>query len=214
MEVQSHSALIHHKVTKIFPSTKMTRKEFDKYCKIKEQEMKKTVEIRLPKILGPLAKSHFQEGFREGGFINASLEKWKPVQRSGSGAAAQYGPLLSGRNNLYNSVTYIPSRGRVTITNLVPYAGIHNSVGTLRPSVTDRMRRFAWRRYYDFGGGQKKTTGMDDPPEALRWKALALTPKTRLNIKSCECHYQINECKNIETTGICLIFAGGMEREG
>ena len=160
----------------------MTPQEFQRFCKIKEQELNRALDTRLPKILGAMAKSHFQEGFREGGFINAALEKWKPVHRFGSGAAAQYGPLLSGRLNLYNSLTYLPGHGRVTITNLAPYAATHNSGGPLHPTVTDRMRNFAWRRYYDLGGGQKKKTGQEDPPESLRWKALALTPKKLLNV--------------------------------
>lgn len=161
----------------------MTRKEFDRFCKIKERELNKALDTRLPKILGAMAKSHFQEGFREGGFIDSSLIPWTPVHRFGSGAAAQYGPLLSGRLNLCNSLTYLPGHGRVTITNLAPYAAIHNSGGTLHPTVTDRMRNFAWRRYYDLGGGKKKETGQEDPPESLRWKALALTTKKRLDVK-------------------------------
>lgn len=161
----------------------MTPQEFNRFCKNKEQELNKALDTRLPKILGAMARSHFMEGFRQGGFINASLESWKPVQRVASGAAAQYGPLLSGRNHLYNSVTYMPAPGRVVVTNPVPYAAIHNFGGTIHPAVTDRMRRYAWARYYAAGGGSSTLLDTGDPPEASRWKRLALTRKTHLSIK-------------------------------
>lgn len=51
------------------------------------------------------------------------------------------------------------------------------------------MRKFAWAKYYQSGGGQKnategtKSTKNEEPAEALKWKKLALTKKEKLDVK-------------------------------
>ena len=136
-----------------------------------------------PVLAGNIAVNHFSENFRKGGFVNNGLNKWKPAKRQGTepGAAGQYGPLLSGRNHLYRSLIYRPGTAKVTITTPVTYAAIHNEGGTVTPTVSPKMRKFAWHKYYEAGGGKGK--GAQEPEAAARWKRLALTKKTKLSIK-------------------------------
>ena len=82
---------------------------------------------------------------------------------------------------------------KVTIRNAVEYAGIHNYGGrmTTHPRVTAKMRKMAWRMYFKEAGitrrmGKKARRQKAEaaPPEALKWKAMALTRKQRLDVKA------------------------------
>ena len=45
------------------------------------------------------------------------------------------------------------------------------------------MRRFAWAKFYNLAGVKKgEKIPKDVPPEASKWRALALTKKTQLSI--------------------------------
>lgn len=136
-----------------------------------------------PVAIGNLAVEHFKDNFRKGGFVDRSLEEWQPVKRLGTlaGAAGQYGPLLSSRNHLYSSLIYRPGIARVTITTPVAYAPIHNEGGVTHPTVTPKMRKFAWYKYYSYGGGKSK--GAEEPENAAVWKRIALTKKQKLAVK-------------------------------
>lgn len=57
---------------------------------------------------------------------------------------------------------------RLTKGSRVEYAAIHEYGGTVNPSVTDRMRSFAWAKYGE--------TGMDV------FKGIALTQKSQLDV--------------------------------
>ncbi len=134
-----------------------------------QKAIDKFFESGAPRLVGELAVSHFKENFRKGGFVNNGLEKWKPTRRQGTaaGAAGQRGPLLSSNDNLYRSLAYRPSVRKVTISTPVSYAAVHNDGGTVHPTVTPKMRKFAWRKYYEAGGGN---SGQEDPPQATPWK--------------------------------------------
>lgn len=166
--------------------------------KKKSGEVRELMRRKLPVIVGRMAKDHFQDNFRKGGFVNGGLHRW-PVtrrQQSGTGGAnSQYGPLLSGRNHLFASIKYVPSDFRVTLSNDLPYAPVHNWGGYINPTVTPRMRRFAWAMYYNAQGAGKKAAGgkgkpkkgrsapVAEPPQAQFWKRMALTRKRKLNIR-------------------------------
>lgn len=168
----------------------MDDKNFINALRTHQREIEQLARRRLPVIVGRMAKDHFQNNFRLGGFLNNGLNKWKPTRRQsegGKGAASRYGPLLSGRNHLFSSVKYTPSDFRVVIADEVPYAAVHNWGATLHPTVTPRMRRFAWAMFYREAGkakGRKKGTKapVPDNPRASRWKALALTKKEKLSV--------------------------------
>lgn len=146
---------------------------------------------KLPVMLGSLAQGHFQDNFRLGGFVNGGLHEWKPVSRFATGAAGGYGPLLSGRNHLYSSIEYRASDYRVVIGNYVAYAPVHNW-GAEIPR-TDRMRRYAWHRFFkacgvsgnEQPGSRRAKTAPDavaSNPEAKFWKGMALSRKSTVTI--------------------------------
>lgn len=165
----------------------MDIKDYVELIKSQRKEIDQLMRRQLPVKIGRMAKDHFQENFRKGGFVNNGLQQWPKTKRQLSGtssAAAQYGPLLSGRNHLFSSMKYTPSDYRVKVANEVPYAAIHNEGGTVNPTVTPEMRRFAWAMFYKSSGKKKGKKGsMLSNPDAERWKALALTKKSKLTVK-------------------------------
>ena len=72
---------------------------------------------------------------------------------------------------------------------------IDNWGGEIDVTVTDRMRRFAWAKFYKASGKRKKTgTGQKKRvkrrskpkelnPQAQFWRNMALTPKKKLHIR-------------------------------
>lgn len=169
--------------------------EVDQKLKKVLQDLHTLVNRKIPVATGKIAKDHFQDNFRKGGFVNGGLQPWPPAKRLSSGdtsAAAQHGTLLSSRNHLFSSISYRPGTAQVTIFNDVAYAEIHNDGGTVHPKITPKMRRFAWAKYYALGGGRKGSQkGRKGPKkgnpatssgEAEKWKALALTKKESLTI--------------------------------
>ena len=168
----------------------MTDQEFIRLLQTRATEINRLVNRVLPIKVGALAKAHFRENFRLSGFMNGGLRAWPATRRQqtgGKSAAANYGPLLSRRNHLFGSIGYKPGPGYVVIGTSLPYAAIHNDGGTVSPTVTLKMRKFAWAMYYRSLGskgskGSKGRKGATVPAEAERWKALALTRKQKLNI--------------------------------
>lgn len=66
----------------------------------------------------------------------------------------------------------VTRKGNIIETKIgtdVEYAAIHEYGGVVRPTVTDKMREMAWGMFYESGDG--------------KWKGLALTKKTKLNIR-------------------------------
>lgn len=175
----------------------MDIQEFTKKLASKQRELDQAMRRTLPIKVGNMAKEHFQENFRKGGFVNNGLNKWPETRRQkagGKSASSRYGPLLSGRNHLFSSVKYIPSDYRVKVLNEVEYAPVHNWGGVVHPKVTPRMRKFAWAMYYKTAGIKKSAKGKKKgkkrrarrkaiPPEADVWKRLALTKKKNLSIR-------------------------------
>lgn len=152
-----------------------------------ERRVNKAVNDILPRKVGVIAVKHFNQNFRQGGFTNGGVHPWKVTRRQleGKGADARRRPLISAAPHLSRSNQAIPGRGEVTITNPVPYASIHNDGGTINthPKVTPKMRKMAWAKVYAIAGTDNNGKLPKDLPEAARkWKALALTKKSQLNI--------------------------------
>lgn len=165
----------------------MNIKNYAELIKKQQKEINLFFRRQLPIKIGRIAKDHFQENFRKGGFVNEGLQKWPMTKRQQSGASAavtQYGPLLSGHNHLFSSIKYVPGEYRVKVASEVPYAAIHNEGGMVNPTITPKMRRFAWAMYHKTKGKtiEKKGT-ISSNPESDRWRALALTKKSKLTIK-------------------------------
>ncbi len=184
----------------------MTTEEVLKEIAQQAKELEALARKRLPIKVGSLAKRHYQDNFRKGGFVNNGLQPWQRSKRqSGTGTAAGYDTLMSERKQLFKSVEYTPSDNRVKIYNNVPYAPTHNWGETVHPTVTPKMRRFAWAKYFEatdkeisaITKSRKKVKGQAGhaikskavsnierlSSEAKMWKGLALTKKTKLSIK-------------------------------
>ena len=87
----------------------MNIKDFSASLKAKQKELDTLMRRELPIKVGRMAKDHYQDNFRKGGFVNGGLQHWPQTKRQNSGsksAAAGYGPLLSRRNHLFSSVKY------------------------------------------------------------------------------------------------------------
>lgn len=157
----------------------MDNKQFVEMLRAQQKQIEQLILRTLPIKVGALAKGHFQQNFRLGGFVNNGLHRWQPAQRllrGGDSASDKYGTLLSSRNHLYTSIAYQPGPGYVVIGTPVIYGSIHNEGGTVNPTVTARMRKFAWAMYYKSKQGDQETA------DSSRWKALALTRKAKLKI--------------------------------
>jgi phage gpG-like protein len=174
----------------------MNLQDFSRLLAQKRKELDRLMRRTLPVKVGAMAKAHYQDNIRvRQGFLNGGVQPWPKTRRQlsgGQGAAANYGPLLSGRKHLYSSIQYTPSDYRVVVANDLKYAPVHNWGGTTSPTVTAKMRKFAWAMYYQTAG--KKKTGKKIrekaqaenarlDTEANKWKALALTRKSKLNIR-------------------------------
>ena len=176
----------------------MNAKEFSIWLKTTGKEADDLMKRKMPALVGRMAKDHYQDNFRKGGFVNNGLNPWPKAKRLSCGrtdAASNRGTLLSTDDHLFKSIKYVPSDYRVRVANDLLYAPVHNWGGTVSPTVTPKMRRYAWWKYYQAAGkiqkvdkGKKKnpaTTGkiQTENPEALFWKRLALTKKKKLQVR-------------------------------
>ena len=173
----------------------MDIKDFASLVRGRENEFRELVSRRLPVIAGRLAVDHFREGFRQGGFIDTGLDRWEPAKRlssAGDGAASNYGTLLSGHNRLFSSIRSMPRAGMAVVRTDCPYARIHNEGGARVSTVTPKMRRYAWYRYYREAGIRKgssagkrggRTAAPSENPRAMFWKRMALTRKAKLTAR-------------------------------
>ena len=162
----------------------MNIQQFEALVKAKQREIRDAIHRRLPVKIGRMATDHFQENFRRGGYVDGGLHPWPVTRRQQSGgksANSQYGPLMSARKNLYGSIRYVPGDAQVVVGTSVPYAAVHNQGATIttHPRVTPKMRRFAWAKFFEAGGGKATTPGAS---AAGMWRALALTKKSKLTV--------------------------------
>ena len=84
----------------------MDIKDFTEMIKRKRDRLDSMMRRKMPVMVGRMAKDHFQDNFRQGGFVNGGLHPWPKAKRLSSGgtdAASNYGTLLSGRKHLLSS---------------------------------------------------------------------------------------------------------------
>ncbi|KAA6343103.1 hypothetical protein EZS27_009169 [termite gut metagenome] len=171
----------------------MNLDEFNRLIATKRRELDNLMRRTLPIKVGNLAKAHFQDNIRQESFTNNGKNPWSKTKRQqagGKSAAGNYGALQSGRNHLYNSIKYVPSDYQVKVSNELKYAPVHNWGGITHPNVTLKMRKWAWRNYFEQTGikksdskKEKKEKAESASDSAKKWKALALTKKEKLDIK-------------------------------
>lgn len=162
----------------------MTESEFLHFLQTYQGQINNLVNRRLPILIGRAAKTFFDNSFRQSAFTDVTPSPWAVTRRqqnADGSADSKYSPLCSSSNHLASSTQYVPGQRQVTISNPVPYAHIHNSGGSIdtHPSVTPKMRKFAWAKYFKAHG---KGDHAQNNPEADKWKALALTKKNKLDI--------------------------------
>ena len=153
-----------------------------------KDDILKEVNDRLPRKVGVIAVNHFRQNFRDSGWLDDGLHPWKKTLRQQQGGRdARYGPLTSRRNHLMRSIQANPGVGEVAVENPVPYAAIHNEGGdiTTHPSVTKRMKKYAWRMVYSLAGVKGKgKLPKQLPDKAQMWKAIALTQKNKITVRA------------------------------
>lgn len=145
-----------------------------------------TVLKQAPRAVGAIGVNTFKESFRLQRFNDTNSQRWEAT-KSGKRSAILIGKQ-SGR--LRNSIRVTQANTNVVhIGSDADYAEIHNKGGTVHPRVTDKMRKYAWARYYEISGKGVRTgkkgnvyQSMSVGKEANKWKGLALTRKTKLDI--------------------------------
>lgn len=91
-----------------------------------EKKVRTQLEVALTE-MGNEAKNHFVKSFRDGGFTDKNLQKWKP--RKDRGARSQGRAVLVKSGNMRRSIIRRPvnkSNLSVVISTDVPYSAVHN----------------------------------------------------------------------------------------
>jgi phage gpG-like protein len=129
---------------------------------LKADRLKAEKEIKsMVTIMGNDALNHFESSFRNQGFTDQTLRKWKPRKRKERGKNLKIRNILTQTGRLRRSL----KRNRIgqyaiRISTNVPYANIHNEGGTIekqaRKGVTnlkigrDGRSRFASKKKANF----------------------------------------------------------------
>lgn len=160
----------------------MNALEFSKIVERKIGEMNDLVHRKMPVFAGRMAKSHFQDNFRKGGFVNNGVHPWKKAKReSGTGTRALYKTLLSSRNHLFSSIQYIPGDAQVMIENRVRYASAHNEgeIQYVAPHKRNRLAAMSiqGRKAIKVGGGNVRGFTRKIPRRQFIGESAELTKK-------------------------------------
>lgn len=98
----------------------------------KLEKVKQYLENDLKDDVGIQAKNHFKKSFRDEGFTDKSLTKWKEVKRRQGdlkGAKSKRKILTGETKQLHDSIDYRTTGSGVEIVSDVVYAQIHNEGG-------------------------------------------------------------------------------------
>jgi len=155
----------------------MPAPDIEKMIRENLEDLKKLYQRTLPVKVGVAVQASFRENFRKGRFY--SEQPWQTPLRTTlgfRGVEGQYGPLLSGKNALYESIKFRPLPGKVIISSELAYAATHNDGEEI--GVTERMKRFFWAKHLE----HKESMG-PDAPETEFWKRMALKkPGSKIKI--------------------------------
>ena len=75
----------------------MDIKVFSELIKSQSREIEQLMRRQLPIKVGRMAKDHYQDNFRKGGFVNRGLQKWPTTKRQLSGSASAAASYKIGR---------------------------------------------------------------------------------------------------------------------
>lgn len=93
-----------------------------------------------PRFAGTIGVSFFKDNFKKQGFINSSLEKWKPRKQKDSAKNRRAILVKTGRLRRSIRITNTTSKS-VSIGTSVPYAKIHNEGGEIKTSARIRSHK-------------------------------------------------------------------------
>lgn len=121
----------------------------------------------MPTVIGETAVNFFKDSFNRQGFIDKSFERWTPRKDK------LRHKILMKSLYLRNSIQVMEANyQRVVVAPVLgtqhDYAKIHNEGGTVSIPITAKSKKFFWYMF-------KKTNDG-------KWKAMALTKKTTLQI--------------------------------
>lgn len=110
----------------------MTPEQFTHLIHKKEPQLRHLMMRTLPVKAGSIAQQLFRDNFRQSGFVDTSLAKWKRSKRQDNpkDKDRNYKTLLSRRNHLYNSIRKRTQPFTAIIFTDVIYARVHNEGGT------------------------------------------------------------------------------------
>jgi len=125
----------------------MTPQEFQKRIQSMSVEIKKAIDVTIPRKVANTAVLHFKQSFQDEGFTDEKLEKWKEVKRRQSPSRADLAnanlPILTGTGDLGRSIQSKVEPGKVTVISDVPYAKAHKDgfSGTVSVKAHERKRK-------------------------------------------------------------------------
>lgn len=132
------------------------------------RELDKSFNRIMPEKIANEGINFFQERFNEGGWRSRGFYPWRPRKDGTDPGRA----LLVKNGHLRDSIrSPIKTRSMVVFAagnNRVNYARIHNEGGTTHPTVTDKMRGYAWAQWRHTG--------------ASKWRGIATTKKSQLTV--------------------------------
>ena len=156
----------------------MTNEESKREMERIIREATLAIHDKIPRAIAVLAKSHYRNNFRLGGFDG---KPWKTTwrQQLGVGAEKGYKPLTSKTLTLMNSIDTKIEDTAVHVLSDLDYSAIHNEGGDI--PVTRKMRHFFWAKFYAAGGKGAKDGKI--PPLAKKWLYLALASQKKKKFK-------------------------------
>lgn len=119
----------------------MTPQEFEQHLRRHKEALGRLITRTLPVKAGTIAVQHFRDNFRQEGFVDSSLQPWKPSKRKSDPKNPDnaYKTLHSRREHLSRSIQKKVAPGVATVYTDVPYAAAHNE-GTNRAGRNHRVK--------------------------------------------------------------------------
>lgn len=134
----------------------------DKQLQAKVAKLKAALMKTAPQRIAIDAQRHFMQSFRDQGFTDRGLVKWRPLRKPRTNAKGKVlqGRILKGKGLLANSIRVIKADWNGIVVAAggphVPYARLHNEGGWIRRQVTRRahVRGAHIRRTKRYGAQQ------------------------------------------------------------
>ncbi|WP_165025611.1 hypothetical protein [Dysgonomonas sp. ZJ279] len=111
-----------------------------------------------PRMVAIESQKFFKESFVKGGFTDDVFHQWLDRKSPLGGKKVLIGGQGSNTMNLMQSVRPLEvSEKKVRVGSDLEYSEIHNDGGII--TVTAKMKKFWWAKYFQFAGSIKKTKG-------------------------------------------------------